>query len=59
MPKSTAKVGRNKPQKPAANFPLTRHPSGRWCKKLRGKVYYFGKLDDWQAAIERFNHEWP
>ena len=59
MPKSTAKVGRNKPQKPAANFPLTRHPSGRWCKKLRGKVYYFGKLDDWQAALERFNREWP
>ena len=59
MPKFTAKVGRNKPQKPAANFPLTRHPSGRWCKKLRGKVYYFGKLTDWQAAVVRFNREWP
>jgi integrase len=59
MPKSIAKHDRNKPRKPAANFPLTAHPSGRWCKKLRGRVYYFGKLDDWKAAVERFNREWP
>lgn len=45
--------------KPYPEFPLTAHPSGRWCKKHRGKQFYFGPLDDWQAAFDRFNREWP
>jgi len=24
------------------NFPFTLHPTGRYCKKIRGKLYYFG-----------------
>lgn len=23
-------------------FPLTRHPTGQYCTKIRGKIYYFG-----------------
>jgi integrase len=45
--------------KPYPGFPLTPHPSGRWCKKIRGKLQYFGKLADPDAALERFNREWP
>src|SRR5262245_16787887 len=32
----------NKPAKPRPDFPLTFHPAGYWCKKVRGKIYYFG-----------------
>jgi integrase len=48
-----------KTAKPYPGFPLTPHPSRRWCKKIRGKLHYFGKLDDPTAALERFNREWP
>src|SRR5262249_5076399 len=39
--------------KPYPGFPLTAHPAGYWCKKIRGKVHYFGprfKPDDPAAA---------
>lgn len=29
-------------QKPSEDFPLTRHRNGQWCKKIRGKQYFFG-----------------
>jgi integrase len=60
---STSTRARKSPRpataKPYAGFPLTPHPSGRWCKKIRGKLHYFGKIDDSGAALERFNREWP
>ena len=59
MQKSTAKRRSNKLSKPTAHFPLTAHPTGRWCKKHKGKHYYFGKLENWEAALDRFNAEWP
>jgi hypothetical protein len=47
------------PRNSTTNSPLTAHPSGRWCKKHRGQQYYFGRIDDWQSALERYQQEWP
>ncbi|MHC4555022.1 MAG: tyrosine-type recombinase/integrase [Planctomycetota bacterium] len=32
-------------------FPLTRHSTGQYCKKIRGKMYYFGS--DKKEALQR------
>lgn len=52
MPQSTRRKPRVKPTKPYPDFPLTPHPSGRWCKKVRGKLHYFGRLADPDAALK-------
>jgi len=49
MPKSTTKRQPDKAhpsKKPHPDFPLTRHPRGYWCKKVRGKLHYFGRTAD-------------
>jgi len=33
-------------------FPLTFHPTGQYCKKIRGKIYYFGS--DKKKATQRY-----
>jgi integrase len=33
-------------------FPLTLHPTGQFCKKIKGKLYYFG--NERQAAYQKY-----
>ena len=33
-------------------FPLTFHPTGQYCKKIKGKMYYFGS--DKKEALQRY-----
>ncbi|MFW6065992.1 MAG: hypothetical protein ACOC9S_04155, partial [Planctomycetota bacterium] len=47
-------TSRRKPSKPYLSFPLTAHNNGQWCKKIRGKIHFFGTWDDPQAALKRY-----
>jgi hypothetical protein len=37
---------RKRARKPVRNFPLWAHPSGRWCRKIKQRFHYFGKIAD-------------
>lgn len=58
MPKSTQSQQSDKAparQKPRPDFPLTPHPTGRWCKNVQGKLHYFGRIEKdakGEAALE-------
>lgn len=41
-------------KKPTKDFPLTPHSSGKWCKTIRGKVHYFGKIDEPAKALKEY-----
>ncbi|MCY2990911.1 MAG: tyrosine-type recombinase/integrase [Planctomycetota bacterium] len=43
MAKSSSKP---RPRKPHADFPLFPHATGRWAKKVKQKLRYFGKVAD-------------
>ncbi len=56
-----------RPPKPYPDFPLYAHPLGYWAKKIRGRLYYFGRWgrqvdgrmerlpgDGWKEALEEY-----
>jgi integrase len=45
-----------KPPRPDG-YPLYAHSSGRWAKKIRGKIRYFGKWDEPQVALDKWLEE--
>jgi integrase len=46
-----------KPEKPYKTFPLTAHPNGTWCKKVKGVLYHFGGWSDPDAALAKYRHQ--
>src|SRR4051812_38445878 len=49
MPNSTLAP---RPAKPRTDFPLFSHASGRWAKKVRGQLAYFGRWDQDPKGVE-------
>ncbi len=46
-----------KPSKPYAEFPLTAHQNGQWCKKIKGKVWFFGVWTEPDTALRKYLDE--
>jgi integrase len=71
VPKSTKSPParkRQRPVKPYPEYPLSPHPSGKWQKKIAGRIHYFGQWarrvggklvrvdgDGWEDALREYN----
>lgn len=43
-----------KPDKPRPDFPLFPHDRGKWAKKIKGKLVYFGRWEDPEHALSEY-----
>jgi integrase len=57
MSKSSESAVTGKPAKPYENFPLFPHATGRWAKKVAGKMCYFGPWADPDAALKKWHEQ--
>ncbi len=55
---------RSRPVRKSTKFPLSRHPRGHWCKRIKTpsgwKTFYFGRIDvdpDGVKALKLWQHE--
>src|SRR5262245_51124357 len=46
-----------KPEKPRPDFPLFPHATGRWAKKIKGSLHYFGPWRDPEGALAKYVRE--
>jgi hypothetical protein len=51
---TTATTATKKPAKPYEGFLLSAHAAGVWCKKIRGRLHYFGPWNDPDAALKKY-----
>lgn len=53
MPKNITQSRKTRSDK----FPLTLHKTGQYCKKIKGKIYYFGT--DKKSAYQKYLEQIP